>query len=164
MECIILIGLPGSGKSTYVNNINSENQYHVASTDNLIDMYCLKHNINYSEAWHILANGKVDNLKTIETEMFSAFLNAVSENKNIIVDRTNMSIKARNKFLANLPETYSKKAIVFSIPEDELKNRLQKRHDETGKYIPEHVLKMMLNSYEPPSLDEFDIIEHVGNN
>lgn len=77
MECIILVGLPGSGKTTYVNNINSDNKFHIASTDNLIEQYANENGLTYTEAWNMLSV----NLKTIEEKMFSEFMEAVKAKK-----------------------------------------------------------------------------------
>lgn len=158
MECIVLVGLPGSGKTTYVENINSDNKFHIASTDNLIDKYANENGLTYTEAWNLLSVSKTVNLKTIEEKMFSEFMEAVNAKKDIIVDRTNMSIKSRKKFLSKLSSDYVKKAVIFNIDDTELKNRLSKRYEETGKYIPIYVLNMMKDSYEEPTAKEFNEI------
>ena len=52
---------------------------------------------------------------------------------------------------------------MFDVPDAVLRERLDKRAAETGKFIPEFVVKQMTNSWQTPSLsDGFnEIIEIV---
>jgi len=166
---IMLIGLPGSGKSTYIKNSISleypDKEFFIASTDNKIEEWALKNNMNYTQAWQSISESKDENLsmKTFEKKMFEEMKNAILENKDIIVDRTNMSSKVRKKFLELIPKSYSKIAVVFKISSEELNNRLKKREQETGKHIPDFVMSSMSKSYEEPTKEEFDKIIFVEN-
>ncbi len=162
-KIIILCGVPCSGKSTYREKfLKNFPKFISFSTDDMIEEWASKNNTNYSEAFGFLTKKTDDEtqptLKKFEKEMFSNFEKALSENKSIIVDRTNMNVKSRKRFLDLVPKHYSKTAIVFQVPIEELNKRLKKREEETGKHIPEYVITSMLNSYEEPTLEEFDKI------
>jgi len=151
-EIIILIGLPGSGKSTYCEKIIKEKEYVIASTDNLIEEYAKGVGITYSEAWYIVDH------KILKKIFDTNIKEAIKENKNIIVDRTNMFKKSRNSILNIIPKNYKKIAIIFEIPEDELKNRLLKRGQDTGKIISEDIVEFFASNYVPPIDKDFDQI------
>ena len=62
-----------------------------------------------------------------------------------------MNVKERSYFVNNIPKDYKKIAIIFKISDSELKKRLDNRGKETGKIIPDEVIKKMKAKYEPPS-------------
>lgn len=154
-EVIFMIGAPGSGKSTYINKINSSGKYVVISSDDILEELAAVDGINYNQAF--------DRYVGFATkEMFRRAEAAIASGKNVIWDQTNMNIKNRKKKLAMFPDTYEKKAVVFSLDDMELKRRLEKRAKETGKVIPGHVINSMQSSFEAPSKSEgFSKIEWV---
>ena len=144
----VLVGLPGSGKSTYVQTYLKEHpETVVVSSDDLIQAYADFHNQTYSWAYPLYVK-EADRLFKAELSK------AIADGKNIIVDRTNMTIKSRRRILANVPKNYHKVAAVFSVDEDELKKRLQQRDLATGKHIPDSVINDMRRNYSEPTLDE----------
>lgn len=152
-ELIMLIGLPGSGKSTYRNKIRSEDKnYLELSTDDMVDEEAARQGKTYSEVFHTL------NHKELASKMKIMFRQGLNEGRNIIIDRTNMSEKRRKEFLKIVPDTYEKIAVVFSLPDNELKKRIKERAERTGKDIPSMVLTTMARSYTPPTTAEFDKI------
>ena len=62
-----------------------------------------------------------------------------------------MTEKSRRKFLASVPETYEKIAIVFDIPEETRHHRHELRHKEENKSVPPYIIENMKNIYQPPS-------------
>lgn len=156
-EFIMLIGLPGSGKSTYIAKLLSQypdKNFVVLSTDNILTAIADAEGLTYAEAFskHM---GRADKKFKID------FRQAKNTKSNIIIDRTNLTPKGRNKFLSQLPKEYFTKAIIFNVERDELDRRLQKREIETGKHIPKHVVDNMERSYAEPTTSEFDRIAHV---
>ena len=146
-----MIGTPCSGKSTYIDNILSNCE--IISTDNIIEQIAKENNSTYSEMFD-----KID-FKKINKEMFEKFKNAVSENKDIVIDRTNMTIKSRKRFLSNLTKNYTKYAISFDVSKETIMERNDKRFKETGKHIPENVIDSMIKSFQQPTKEEgFDYI------
>jgi len=148
----ILIGVPASGKSTWVNQ-NTDALTMVISTDNHIQEFADANGKTYSEVFDYY-------IKTAQKEMFTDLAYAVDHDFNIIWDQTNTSVKARKSKIQKLG-SYFKIAVVFKTPEpEELDRRLNSR---VGKHIPTSVIKSMIESFEYPTLDEgFDKIIEVS--
>jgi len=150
----ILVGPPASGKSTwresYLSKISDPTA--VLSTDDLIEDYATQNNMDYNQAF------KEVSFSDLEKTMFFKFREALARSENIIVDRTNMRVKSRNRFLASVPKTYKKIAVVFEIDTAHLFSRLHDRAEKTGKFIPEKNVLDMISTYQEPTMDEFDSI------
>lgn len=154
----ILIGLPGSGKSTWCDRHFAANpgvDFVTISSDAMVEEFAAKHGITYDEA-----HGRLD-WKSVNTRMKYQFRAALKDGKDVIVDRTNMSKKARKLFLKDLPEGYERVAVNFQITDQELRRRLDARAAVTGKSIPDDVLKNMSERYVAPDREEFDRIIRV---
>ena len=151
--CWILLGLPASGKSTWRNEMfRNYPDVVILSTDDIIEKYALANNKTYNEIFK-------DYIDTATTEMFQQFKKAIKEKKNIVIDRTNLTVKSRAKFLSQLPKEYVPVAIVFECHPDILVKRLVAR---PGKSIPDHVMEDMKSRLEMPSSREsFDSITMV---
>lgn len=149
----ILIGIPTSGKSTWVNEMLPilEN-FEVISTDNIIEDIAKSEGKTYSEVF-------ADNIKDATSTMMDNLNEAKRQNKSIIWDQTNCSVKSRKNKI-RLLDGYEKIAVVFEIPSQiELERRLQSR---PGKHIPFSVMNSMIDSFTIPTSDEgFDFIMHV---
>lgn len=144
-QIILLVGLPGSGKSTFTDNYRLKKHGIIASTDDLIEARAKEMGMTYSEAFH-----KID-FKEVENEMKNAIRDAGKKGTNVIVDQTNMSNKSRASKLDLVPKNYERHAIVFWPEIEVVKARLEKRAKETGKVIPQKVIDSMLANYVPPS-------------
>ena len=155
-EAILLIGPPGAGKTTWRDSYmcSAPANTVVLSTDDLIEAWATERGLTYAEA-----RRQVD-FTQMETAMKAAFRDAVSARRDLVIDRTNLRIASRRKWLANLPG-YRRIAVVFEVPEDELRRRLAHRAATGGKFVSPKLLAGMLASYEPPAADEFDEIVRV---
>ena len=146
----MLVGVPGSGKSTFVdsqidNEADRDESLHIASTDNYIE-YIAK------SGWKTYNDVFKDHIKDAEKRMYEGVIDAVKADINIIWDQTNLTRKSRAKKMIMIPDHYEKIAIVFPTPdEEELKRRLASR---PGKTIPPHIVKVMAESMEYPEKDE----------
>jgi len=145
---IMLIGIPGSGKSFYVNNaipiLYPNRTFVILSTDNIIEREAASMGLTYSQAF-----GKV---KNANGELLRDLKAAVKAKKDIVWDQTNLTPKNRKGKLSQIPEEYLKTAVFFQTPDkDELKRRLDGR---PGKFIPPNVIIAMSSQLEAPTLDE----------
>lgn len=145
-EVIFMVGLPCSGKSTYINN-NNLDDYVVVSSDDVIDRIAAEKGITHNQAFH-------DFNKRATYEMHKNFEAAIKDKKNIIIDRTNMSVPARAKLMARIPADYIKTAIVFDVETDIILERLHERSIKTGKTVPLKSIIMMARNYDEPKLSE----------
>lgn len=153
---VFLVGMPASGKSTYVRTMNFDAV--VVSSDSIIDDYAKSLGKTYDEVFS-------DYVGIADKEFKRQFDEAVANGKNIIVDRTNLSVKSRGAILSRIPKdarkNYSIEAMVFEIPESIRNIRMDKRKVAEGKSIPKHVLASMQASYVPPSKSEgFDLVKY----
>lgn len=147
----VMVGVPGSGKSTWIKNQIWALGMNVVSTDTWVEDYAKKQGKTYSEVFEEYMPTAVE--KMAEHVVFCR------ENKlDIIWDQTSCTKSTRAKKIRMLPEYY-KIAVVFKTPEmEELMRRL---HSRPGKNIPWEVVSDMSNKLksEPVTLDEgFDEI------
>lgn len=147
----VLVGVPGSGKSTWIKNQEWAKGIPVVSTDHFIETYAAQQGKTYNEVFDEWMP-KAVRLMANQVEICKA------NNTDIIWDQTSTTIGARRKKLNMCPEYY-KIAVVFQTPdEEELQRRLNSR---VGKAIPENVMRSMKDQLknEPPTLEEgFDEI------
>ena len=150
----MLVGVPGSGKSTWIDyqldHRDAQENVTVASTDDYIELVASSQHKTYNEVFK-------DVIKDAEKVMYQGVRFATENNMDIIWDQTNLTRKSRAKKLIMIPDRYEKIAIVFPTPdEDELQRRLASR---PGKTIPEHILGGMIEMLEYPKKDEgFDSV------
>lgn len=147
----MMIGVPGSGKSTWIANQNFDwNKTMVVSTDAIIDQRAAAQGKTYSEVFQ-------DEIKGATAQMNQNLKTAIANNMDIVWDQTNLTAKSRQGKLSQIPKNYRKVAVFFQTPnEKELHRRLQNR---PGKTIPPNVVSSMLDQLQPPSKAEgFDEI------
>lgn len=148
MKFILMVGPPGSGKTTIVNELCQHDDFVVISTDDIYVEWGAELGLSYNESF------KVFNYKEIEREMFKRMKEAFGQNKNVILDQTNMTRNSRKHKLSKVPSTYQKIAEVVEVSTELLEQQLQTRFEQTGKYIPPSVVTQMIDSYQRPSSDE----------
>jgi predicted kinase len=142
----MLVGLPASGKSTYVAEFLTYNPDWVhISTDLWIEEMCTEKGLTYSEGFAKFAG-------PAEKKMYASLVQAIKDGRNIIWDQTNLTITARKKKLTRLPITYEKKCIYFVLPDKkEWEKRLASR---PGKVIDQKILHGMRKMFQMPSMAE----------
>lgn len=144
----VLIGPPCSGKSTWIKKFLNGNkeEYVIISSDDHVERLAAKNGLNYSQAWEKFIGQATSMMK-------QEFVDAKRDNKNIIVDQTNMSKKKRKSLLQGL-DSYHKIAVVFDCDTKTLLKRNEERAKSTGKNIPPNVIESFLNKFDPVTKDE----------
>ena len=153
-ELYVLIGVPGSGKSTWTNKFkdSSTKEFTVVSSDAVLDQIALERGLKYSDVHK-------DFIGLATSKAKQTFREAIECRANIIFDQTNVSKKKRRGILQQMPKDYIKVAVVFQTEDAEVERRLKTRAEQTGKYIPEFVMQDMYSRWEAPTRDEgFDRI------
>jgi predicted kinase len=143
-KCYQLVGVPGSGKSTWVAEQDWALTCSCISTDKWVEIYAKEVGRTYSEVF-------VDFMPTAVDLMAKEVVAAREMNRDIIWDQTSTTLASRTRKFNMLPD-YEHIAIVFKTPEHkELMRRLMSR---PGKEIPDHVIASMIASWEEPTEEE----------
>jgi predicted kinase len=143
-KCYQLVGVPGSGKSTWVKEQDWSLTCANISTDKWVEIYANEVGRTYSEVF-------ADFMPTAVDLMAKEVVVARELSRDIIWDQTSTTVKSRAKKFNMLPD-YEHIAIVFKTPEHkELVRRLMSR---PGKEIPDHVIASMIASFEMPDIEE----------
>jgi predicted kinase len=148
----MLIGVPGSGKTTWAKNQDWFRDCAYISTDKYVEEWAENVGKTYSEVFE-------EYMPVAVARMAGAVNGARDAGKDIIWDQTSTTLASRTRKFRMLPDYYAI-AIVFQTPdEQEHQRRLKTR---PGKVIPEHVLHDMVWNFEMPTLEEgFHEIWHV---
>jgi predicted kinase len=140
----VLVGVPGSGKSTWVANQEWAANCAYVSTDHHVEARAAALGKTYNEVW-------ADYMPTAIKMMANDVNIAAAEGKDIIWDQTSTSKASRRKKFKMLPKYYHI-AVVFKTPEKaELDRRLAGR---VGKHIPQKVMEQMIARLELPTKEE----------
>jgi len=142
----VLVGLPGSGKST---SIPEDFDGFVYSTDRYIESCAKLNRRTYNDVFQEFIGPATKHMNE-QLEL------AIRQRADVIWDQTNMGAKKRLGILSRFPKTY-RKICVCRIPLwdalewAELDRRILSRE---GKMIPHHIIESMADSYVEPTLDE----------
>ena len=140
----VLVGVPGSGKSTWVANQRWANECAYVSTDMHVEAYAKEQGKTYSEVF--------DEYMPKAIKLMAEQVNqARKEGKDVVWDQTSTTVASRKKKFKMLPD-YEAIAVVFKTPDDEeLRRRLKSR---PGKHIPQRVIYQMKEHWQTPTLEE----------
>jgi hypothetical protein len=78
--------------------------------------------------------------------------------KDVVVDNTNLTAKARRRILSRVPEGWEKVGVIFDVPEQWLVHRVLCRAEAGGKRVAPWLVSRMRLDWVPPVPDDFDRI------
>lgn len=136
----MLIGLPGSGKSTYAAKFaaSDSKEVHLSSDQIAKDKF---------------APNEPADLHFIFSEMHHQTVQALETGKNVIYDATNLASQKRKSFLNRIQNQQAEtEAIVFLTPYKILKERNRSREDRDR--VPDSVIERYIKSFQFPKRDE----------
>lgn len=150
----VLVGVPGSGKSTWISKQPFDwNNTVIASTDNYVEKVARQQGKTYNDVFK-------DAMPAAIAHMMRTVKDAVTNNYDIVWDQTSTSVAARKKKIVAVPDTYRKVAVVFQTPNKKEHDR--RLNNRPGKVIPNDVLQNMQNTMTIPSKAEgFDEVIFV---
>lgn len=140
----VLVGVPGSGKSTWVANQEWAKDCAYISTDHHVERQAEIEGKTYSEVFK-------DFMPFAVKMMAADVVKAREAGKDILWDQTSTTLASRERKFVMLPGYY-KIAVVFRTPDrSELDVRLAGR---PGKHIPKKVVDDMIANWDEPTKDE----------
>ena len=145
-DIYLMCGVPGSGKSTCLKNIELEKNSIIISRDKI------RYSIVKPEEDYFSHEDEV--LKKFWEEIN----NALSAGLNVYIDQTSLTPKARKWLLQHI-EGYNNAYIIWL--DEELETCLERNELRAGTraYVPRSVICRMFAQFIPPSIDEgFDAI------
>lgn len=160
----VLIGLPGSGKTTFRNElIEKQPEYVCISQDDIIERYATELGITYNKFFEPEYR---DDLENAKFQMLDDLQKATKERKNIVIDMTNLSLKSRRSKLSSILSNikngvYVKRAIVFIRRMEELVKINSEPRGKAQKTISKELLIDMARKFSVPTGAEFDTIDYV---
>lgn len=145
----MLIGVPASGKSTWIRDNLTPNTV-VASSDDYIEAMAAREDKTYSDVFN-------KHIKAANQHVSTTVTVAIRKGLDIVWDQTNLNAKSRAPKLERFGDEWEKVAVVFPVPDDaEWERRLSTR---LGKHIPSNILMGMKSTFQMPTKEEgFDEI------
>lgn len=160
-KCIVMVGLPASGKSTTAINWYCNSQTFIYSTDKYIEECAEANGWTYDQAF-------AEFIDPATKRMNEQLEIAIRSKQDIIWDQTNLGSKKRSKIVSRMRQSgYYVICVCINPPEveDEIVEWNRRLHGRPGKTIPEHIITSMVKNYEPPSIEEgFDEVEYYNIN
>lgn len=150
-EVIMMVGLPGSGKTTWVNKQVDENpdkKYNVLGTNSIMEKMKI---MGVARKRDVGGYSKL--MDKAAKCLHRLFELAPSKKRNYILDQTNVYLSAQKKKMRPFEE-FNRKAIVCIPTQEDLKKRTEDRKKE-GIELPENAVSDMKMSFTLPKVGEF---------
>lgn len=150
-QAIVLVGLPGSGKSTYRNKVLipslkfRKRSFAIYSTDDYIEEIAAAENVPYSDIF----DKRFKEAKKLAQESLDLGL---AYGCDLIFDQTNLSEAKRKSILDKLPHTYARSCVYFEPTQPGQHEAMLA--GRKSKVIPESVIKSMRDQYVRPYAGE----------
>ena len=156
-DIILMVGIQGSGKSTWANNFVEEHDKVICISRDTIRKELIGDGEYFSkedEVWETFCNSMVEAVQ------------AQGEWNYIIIDATHISIGSRRKVLNEITKRTdtSKYNLKITVMDTPLLTCLHRNDERTGfEFVPKSVIKRFSEQFDMPTLEEFDIFKNKFN-
>lgn len=136
-QILILVGVPGSGKSTFAKYfLRTEENWMRLCRDDFRMMQFSQSNLSRYEEDRV-------------TEMIDASIELLLRKRtNVLIDATNCKAEYMNHYISKFNHLADISFKVFDIDAATVAQRCEKRYNETGKFIPEKNQKRYLDDFD----------------
>ena len=150
--CEVMVGLPGTGKSTLVQRIQTNPSTFIYSTDNILERIAAQLDKTYDEVF----DNHFDSAQT-EANIFLA--EAIKNKQDIIWDQINIGLGKRKKILNRMRQAGYQVRCKCIIPPNndysgDKEDWVYRLNNRPGKTIPQNILTNMIEWYILPTIDE----------
>ena len=151
-KLIVMVGIPGSGKSTFAQN-------YIKDANNMSTVWVSRDEVRYS-----LISG-TDEYFAKEKDVFKAFIKKINtvlaEGKDVIADATHINVQSRKKLLSSI--TVPDIQIEACVMEASLQECLVNNEKREGMArVPKAAILRMYRQFEYPTFSEgFSSISNV---
>ncbi len=160
MLTTILVGSSGSGKSTHAQTLGQV----ICSTDKYVEEQARILGVSYDKAFQM--SQSIGIFKKFTKYFYEDIEYCIKNNKNFVIDRTNLGSEMRCSLISKLREMARKygktiiiKGVYFVTPENVIWQRLEHREVIESKSIPVMLVKEQIEKYELPTIEEgFDYL------
>ena len=143
-RCYQLVGVPASGKSTWLQGQDWAKDCSIISTDYWVEQEALRQGKTYSEVF-------TEYMPQAIERMTANVISCREMGNSMIWDQTSTTVASRRKKFRMLPQ-YEHVAVVFRTPDAAtLALRLASR---PGKHIPQQVIDSMIAQWQEPTVAE----------
>ncbi len=143
---VLLIGLPLSGKDTFLKSLAIDNEF-IVSRDTI--MLQEANGLDYNTAYRQIPSKIVDKL------FYKQLRLCAENNQTVFINITHLTKKKRARSIQYFKNTHTIIGIQFPlISEQEFQIRNNKRVAEESKFISDKVFHELVSLYEPPTLIE----------
>lgn len=144
----VMIGVPGSGKSTYANKLFSD--LPIISRD-IIRFNMIKHDEHYF---------------THEKEVFQQFVDEITFQlrlgQSVVADATHVTKKSRRKLLTAIDKSIKDYDLVYVVMLTSLKECLERNEKREGlAHVPDDVIYQAHELFECPYVEEDERIRQI---
>lgn len=145
--CFIMIGFPGSGKSTVAESYAKKFNAGILSTDKFIEYQAEWFGLTYNEAF---SQFYPDAEKTFKLNIANALK---EKSRNVIIDRTNLTLKRVN-FVKRFTEAGFQVVYVLVERSEDVLDKVNEERKKTGRHLSDEVRNRLKESYIPPTIEE----------
>lgn len=154
-ELLLLVGLPGAGKSTFVKDNNLSETHRIISRDDLIEK--LGKGRDYPDKREYFIRNKRENVK-LQKAFKEEVIAAKASGENVVVDLTSLVKRDRASFVDFAKAGYRIKAVIFAA---DIETCVSRNSNRKGKALDSGVISHLAHRFHFPLFDEVHEIQWI---